>query len=367
MVNCNQVQTEVISEGRWIEEEPLPHSTKKIVLVITGNPGIPGFYQDFIKAINSKLSFDAPVWVVGHAGHVQPPENLDIAMPSNKKWRDHYGLTAQVQHKVLQIYNYTFLLLYFSLISIVLLTLMIQVEFIKTYVPEDAELYLIGHSIGAWVVLNLMKNQDINKRVKKSYLLFPTIEHMAETPNGRIFRNFVSICISSHYYNIYNLHDIINIMVYFVQLKLLSSHFQVSRIAPLLIFLSWFFTTMFPTFLQMFMISVFNFFYGIPGKYNKVIRGMLDPRVLYRIINLGREELKVVKEADHDTISKHSDKLWFYYGTIDGWVPVKYYKNMISKHLNLNAQLCQRGFYHSFVLQHDVGMGHIVGDLINNG
>lgn len=100
IVNCNQVQTEVISEGRWIEEEPLPHSTKQIVLVITGNPGVPGFYEDFIKAINSKLSLDTPVWIMGHAGHVQPPEDLEIAMPSNKKWQDHYGLTAQVQHKV---------------------------------------------------------------------------------------------------------------------------------------------------------------------------------------------------------------------------------------------------------------------------
>ncbi|XP_014473090.1 PREDICTED: lipid droplet-associated hydrolase [Dinoponera quadriceps] len=303
MVNCNQVQTEVITEGRWIEEEPLPHSTKQVVLVITGNPGLPGFYESFIKAINSKLSFDTPVWVVGHAGHVQPPENLDIAMPSNKKWRDHYGLTAQVQHKA---------------------------EFIKTYVPEDVQLYLIGHSIGAWVLLNLLRDPDINKRVKKCYMLFPTIEYMAETRNGRIFHNIIS------------------------------------RVAPLWIFLSWFFTTIFPSFLQTFMISVFSFFYGIPAKYNKVVQKMLDPRVLYRIINLAKEELKYIKEADHETISKYSDKLWFYYGTIDGWVPVRYYKNMMTKHPNLNAQLCQRGFYHSFVLKNDVDMGHIVGELINN-
>lgn len=93
---------------------------------------------------------------------------------------------------------------------------------------------------------------------------------------------------------------------------------------------------------------------------------MLNPRALYRIINLAVEELKYVKEADHETISKYSDKLWLYYGTCDGWVPVKYYKNMISKHPNLNAQLCQRGFHHSFVLKEDTDMGHIVGDLINN-
>lgn len=100
VIICNQVQTEIISEGRWIEEDPPPHSTKQVVLVITGNPGIPLFYEGFIKELNSRVSSDTPVWVIGHAGHVQPPENLDIAMPSDQKWAECYSLTAQIQHKV---------------------------------------------------------------------------------------------------------------------------------------------------------------------------------------------------------------------------------------------------------------------------
>ncbi|XP_018056446.1 PREDICTED: lipid droplet-associated hydrolase [Atta colombica] len=303
MINCNQVQTEVISEGRWIEEDPLPHSSKNIVLVITGNPGIPRFYEGFIKTLKSRLtSSDIPVWVVGHAGHVQPPENLDIAMPSDQKWAECYGLTAQVQHKA---------------------------EFIKRYIPENAHLHLIGHSIGAWCVLKLLKDNDIDKRIRKCYLLFPTIEYMADTPNGIFFKTFVS------------------------------------HTAPILIFLSWIFTTMFPVTLQTFMIRTFGLFFGIPDRSVRAVREMLDPRVLSRIINLAKEEIKYVKEADHETISKHADKLWLYYGTKDGWAPVKYYKAIISKHPGLNAQLCQRGFQHTFVLKDDVDMGHIISDLIN--
>lgn len=100
IVTCNQVQTEVVSEGRWIEENPLPHSSKHIVLVLPGNPGVPRFYGDFIKALSLRLTSDIPVWLVGHAGHVQPPENLDIAMPSDEKWTECYSLAAQIQHKV---------------------------------------------------------------------------------------------------------------------------------------------------------------------------------------------------------------------------------------------------------------------------
>lgn len=302
MINCNQVQTEVISEGRWIEEDPLPHSSKNIILVIPGNPGVPRFYEGFIKALNSRLAPDTPVWVIGHAGHVQPPENLDIAMPGDHKWAECYSLTAQVQHKA---------------------------EFIKKYVPEDAHLHIIGHSIGAWFVLNLLKDNDIDRRIRRCYLLFPTIEYMAETRNGMFFNTFLS------------------------------------RTAPILVFLSWIFTAMFPVTLQTFMIRTFGMFYGIPARSVRAVREMLDPRALRKIINLAKEEMKYVKEADHETISKHADKLWLYYGASDGWAPVKYYNNMMSRHPDLNAQLCRRGFQHSFVLKDDVDLGHIIGDLIN--
>lgn len=122
---------------------------------------------------------------------------------------------------------------------------------------------------------------------------------------------------------------------------------------------------MFPVTLQTFMIRIFGMFFGIPAKSVQAVREMLNSNTLRRIINLGKEELKYVREADHETISKHTNKLWLYYGTSDGWVPMKYYKNIMSKHPDLNAQLCQRGFQHSFVLKDYVGMGHIVGDLIN--
>lgn len=88
-----------------------------------------------------------------------------------------------------------------------------QVEFIKKYVPEDAHLHLIGHSIGAWLVLNLLKNNDIDRRIERCYLLFPTIEYMVETRNGIFFTNFVrfhmfiiSVILMIHY-NVIILHD----------------------------------------------------------------------------------------------------------------------------------------------------------------
>ena len=35
------------------------------------------------------------------------------------------------------------------------------------------------------MILNMLKDDVIAKKVTKSYLMFPTIEHMAKTSNGR--------------------------------------------------------------------------------------------------------------------------------------------------------------------------------------
>lgn len=172
--------------------------------------------------------------------------------------------------------------------------------------------------------------------------------------------SFVAVCVSLYIYHCYNMFfKCTN------DCKYLFFFTQVSRIAPVLIFLSWIFTGMFPVSLQSLMIRIFGIFWGIPARSIKAVQEMLNPKALDKILNLAREEMKYVKEADHETISKYTDKLWFYYGANDGWTPMKYYKNMILKHPNLNAQLCQRGFQHSFVLKNDMDVGHIVGDLIN--
>lgn len=76
-------------------------------------------------------------------------------------------------------------------LTIHLYTIELQIEFIKRYIPEDARLHLIGHSIGSWIILNILKDESITKRVTKCYLLFPTIEHMATTKNGWFFTTIV--------------------------------------------------------------------------------------------------------------------------------------------------------------------------------
>lgn len=57
-------------------------------------------------------------------------------------------------------------------------------EFIDKYIPEGVNLHLIGHSIGAKICVELVKRYKA-KHNAAAYLLFPTLERMADTPQGR--------------------------------------------------------------------------------------------------------------------------------------------------------------------------------------
>ncbi|XP_076289039.1 lipid droplet-associated hydrolase-like isoform X2 [Lasioglossum baleicum] len=301
MLTLNDVPTPVAAEGCWIKEDLSQLGKKDVVIIIPGNPGIPEFYTGFINSLKSRVPNETPIWLVGHSGHVQPPDNLIHTMPSDSIWYKSYSLMAQVEHKQ---------------------------HFIQKYVPENVNIHLVGHSIGAWIALQLLKDDSVSKRIKKCYLLFPTIENMSATPNGKFFNGILW------------------------------------WIAPLIIFLCWIVSCL-PLRLQLFLINLFAPICGIPKKFSKAVHQFINPHSFRRIFKMGIEEMQMVKERDDDIISQHTRKLWFYYGNCDNWTPVKYYENMKSRHPDINAVLCKHGYFHSFVLESDKEMGCIVGDLIN--
>ena len=57
--------------------------------------------------------------------------------------------------------------------------------FLEEHIPPKSKIILIGHSIGAYIILHLLKNCNRATDVTKSLLLFPTIEKMAISPSGR--------------------------------------------------------------------------------------------------------------------------------------------------------------------------------------
>lgn len=57
--------------------------------------------------------------------------------------------------------------------------------FLEEHIPLKSKIILVGHSIGAYIILQLLKNCDRATDVTRGILLFPTIERMAISPSGR--------------------------------------------------------------------------------------------------------------------------------------------------------------------------------------
>ncbi|VDM91529.1 unnamed protein product [Onchocerca ochengi] len=152
--------------GVGLENDPemlLSSFTGLIILMIPGNPGNEQFYADFGQIVLSKISRIMRIseenflfCTVSHLNHVPMPRVYSGMSICN--CADRISLAEQIQYKF---------------------------NFCLQYLPKAAKLILIGHSIGSYFMLRILP--DLLKHefnVIRCISLFPTIEHMAESPNG---------------------------------------------------------------------------------------------------------------------------------------------------------------------------------------
>uniref|UniRef100_A0A9L0JH11 Lipid droplet-associated hydrolase n=1 Tax=Equus asinus TaxID=9793 RepID=A0A9L0JH11_EQUAS len=133
---CCGVETQVLKCGPWTDlfNDQSANRPKLLIFVITGNPGFSAAYVPFVKALYSSVNKHFPVWVISHAGHALAPKDKKILTtsddPNAQEVKDIYGLCGQVEHKL---------------------------AFLRTHVPKEMKLVLIGHSIGCYISLQILK------------------------------------------------------------------------------------------------------------------------------------------------------------------------------------------------------------------
>ncbi|XP_013112718.1 lipid droplet-associated hydrolase [Stomoxys calcitrans] len=297
-VNICNVPTRIITFGKWIEESM--DDVSEIAICITGNPGLPGFYTEFCDTVHERLEKKIPVWVIGHVGHDDPPENSLREVPQLKGNEEIFDLDGQIKHKT---------------------------EFIEKYVPEHVKIHLMGHSIGAWMVLQLLQNESIRKRVKKCYLLFPTIERMMDSPNGWTFTK-IGLPLYSVFGFLFNL---------------------LNRLPKLFLVI---------------IIQIYFWFSSIPSQHLNTVLSYIRSTVTEKVVFLAEDEMARVRCLQKDVIQNNLPLLKLYYGTTDGWVPVKYFNQLKEQFPTIDAELDTKKIDHSFVLRSSKQMGAIIGDMI---
>jgi len=294
-VSLNGLPAKLITLGEGIEAKP-----KKLILIIPGNPGLASYYEDFMLSLKSRLPDEYSIWTLGHGGHDIPKNAKNF--PSLADHEELFNLEATIQQKI---------------------------EFVKSNISMDQEVILIGHSIGAKMVIEVMNAKIAN--VKIGCLLFPTVENMITSPAGKRLKHTVK---------------------YFPTLFLMSIVWLLSCLPD--VFLS----KMVRFWLQL---------KSTPYLTDPCLKATLDllnPRVIQNILFLANTELQTVLDPDYNLIDELKNQLWFYYGANDHWVPLKYHENLIKNVPNVNAEICSNNIPHAFVLSASHTMAEIVATKI---
>jgi pimeloyl-ACP methyl ester carboxylesterase len=187
------------------------------------------------------------------------------------------------------------------------------VEALLTEVHPDTRFVLAGHSVGAHICLELMRRVPaLSERCDRALLLFPTIMHIGSTPNGRALRPVF--------------HPLVRHAVAVVAgfLALLPRRF----VGPLL---AW----------------------HVGHEHDGILSGcslLLSANATHNALFMAYHEMREILALDHSTISRHVDKLLFYFGSGDRWCPPEYAKAIMAAYPRAHAILCSEGIKHAFVL-----------------
>lgn len=115
------------------------NDVQQVFVMVPGNPGHPEFYVDYMGLLHAETK--RPCVIIGHTGH-----SPHTATPHL------FSHFHQVEHKVHVMHT------------------------LRGRYP-NAKFVLLGHSIGAWIALEMLKFLDTD-RIHRVINLFPTVHHI---------------------------------------------------------------------------------------------------------------------------------------------------------------------------------------------
>lgn len=192
-----------------------------------------------------------------------------------------------------------------------------KLSFIAYHLPKDCKVVLIGHSAGAYIALQMMKRYHDKDKFLKGIMLFPAIEHVMESPSGRLWW----------------------VVCFYFQWPFL---------------LMTFFFSLMPSFFKKWSIGWWMHFNKHSSQESIVnaTHAFLNYRSMENMLRIGRD-LGTIKDIDIDSISENIDKLTFYYGARDPWVPRSCYEQMTKRFPSADVMICDDNIQHAFVLDAD--------------
>lgn len=200
-----------------------------------------------------------------------------------------------------------------------------KLAFINYHIAPEYRLILIGHSIGAHIILQILKRlDDKGDRVLKAVLLFPTIERITASPSGKFWGAL------SSYFN--------------YPLALIAFLFSIMPRSVRKSAIEWW--------------LYFSSFTLHSSTVNATL-SFLNYHSMMHSLQTGRD-IACVCDVDFEPIAKNLEKLIFYYGIDDPYVPISYIDDMRERFPAADIKICKDNIKHAFVLDSSEKMAKIV-------
>lgn len=201
-------------------------------------------------------------------------------------------------------------------------------DFINRFLPKHVNVYLIGHSVGAKICLDLIKNHtQFSEQVQHTYLMFPTIEFIGESKKGKEVPSF------NRYF------------------FLLRMFYYALHIVPT----SW----------KRLVVNWHCRRDEMPEEFFETSLEYTNPPVIDKIWFMALDEMEKIRELDEENIKSNMHRLKLYYGSKDDWVPTEFYHELIKRFPGIDAELCKKDYEHAFVLKTGPEVAKMVSEWIN--
>jgi len=153
-----------------------------LIFFVPGNPGLIGYYEPFLSALRDLIDSSPSINIPEESGisfHIYGQNLRGFSDNDHEPFtscRKPYNLEQQIEHTLRGLSS----------------------QRIRVPGPEDNyklfdRVLLIGHSVGSFIALEICHRvlqdpalaPDLNGRLNSGILLFPTIDHIADSPSGQ--------------------------------------------------------------------------------------------------------------------------------------------------------------------------------------
>ena len=193
------------------------------------------------------------------------------------------------------------------------------------HIPKHVRVFLIGHSIGCYMNLKIMDQSQ--HTIERCFQLFPTIERMAQSPNGLVYTPMLK------YFRWLAYPVLLGISLLSTSLKewMIKLHFSGQKGGV-----------------------------KVPKCIHSATLNFITPFAVSNSLFMAHQEMKMVHKLDEMLVDKHLSKLSFYFGQEDKWCPQEYFRDLKEKFPEGDIKLCCHGYSHAFVVDASTEMADIV-------